>query len=275
MPRRLPTPSPAARHWPRRRRRRDAVGVRAVARGRSVSATSAKADRRPRRDAWSTRRSRSISATAAARPRRCRELERAARGPPGGARGRAAATSPSVRPTGAARGRERRSVARERRAPGRRWSTRRCGPRAARWPGCLPRCRRRSPSSWSRSPRRPREHVEALQTTLAAEHAAVFVFGTLGGRTSQSGGPGPVRRDRRGVHRPPRAARPADRARSSTSAPSRSPRRRRTTCRPGWTAPAQIAAGGAATRAGLRDDVRLAGREHRRRDAPVGDRGAE
>jgi hypothetical protein len=31
--------------------------------------------------------------------------------------------------------------------------------------------------------------VDALQTTLAGEHAAVYVFGTLGGRTSQSGDP--------------------------------------------------------------------------------------
>ena len=31
--------------------------------------------------------------------------------------------------------------------------------------------------------------VDALQTTLAAEHAAVFVFGTLGGRTSRSAMP--------------------------------------------------------------------------------------
>lgn len=31
--------------------------------------------------------------------------------------------------------------------------------------------------------------VEALQTALAAEHAAVHVFGVLGGRTSQSGSP--------------------------------------------------------------------------------------
>jgi hypothetical protein len=31
--------------------------------------------------------------------------------------------------------------------------------------------------------------VEALQTTLAAEHAAVFVLGALGGRTSQSANP--------------------------------------------------------------------------------------
>jgi hypothetical protein len=31
--------------------------------------------------------------------------------------------------------------------------------------------------------------VDALQTTLAAEHAAVFVLGTLGGRTSRSGEP--------------------------------------------------------------------------------------
>jgi hypothetical protein len=31
--------------------------------------------------------------------------------------------------------------------------------------------------------------LEALQTTLAAEHAAVFVYGALGGRTSRSGAP--------------------------------------------------------------------------------------
>jgi hypothetical protein len=31
--------------------------------------------------------------------------------------------------------------------------------------------------------------VEALQTTLAAEHAAVYVLGALGGRTSQSADP--------------------------------------------------------------------------------------
>ena len=29
--------------------------------------------------------------------------------------------------------------------------------------------------------------LEALQTTLAAEHAAVFVYGALGGRTSRDG----------------------------------------------------------------------------------------
>lgn len=32
--------------------------------------------------------------------------------------------------------------------------------------------------------------VDALQTTLAAEHAAVFVYGALGGQTSQSADPG-------------------------------------------------------------------------------------
>jgi hypothetical protein len=31
--------------------------------------------------------------------------------------------------------------------------------------------------------------VDALQTTLAAEHAAVYVYGALGGRTSQSATP--------------------------------------------------------------------------------------
>ena len=29
--------------------------------------------------------------------------------------------------------------------------------------------------------------LEALQTTLAAEHAAVYVYGLLGSRTSQAG----------------------------------------------------------------------------------------
>lgn len=31
--------------------------------------------------------------------------------------------------------------------------------------------------------------IDALQTALAAEHAAVFVYGALGGQTSQSGAP--------------------------------------------------------------------------------------
>ncbi len=31
--------------------------------------------------------------------------------------------------------------------------------------------------------------TDALQTALAAEHAAVFVFGALGGQTSQSADP--------------------------------------------------------------------------------------
>ncbi|MBM7515445.1 ferritin-like domain-containing protein [Nocardioides nitrophenolicus] len=35
----------------------------------------------------------------------------------------------------------------------------------------------------------PPPAVEALQTTLAAEHAAVFVYGVLGGQTSASGSP--------------------------------------------------------------------------------------
>lgn len=35
----------------------------------------------------------------------------------------------------------------------------------------------------------PPPAVEALQTTLAAEHAAVFVYGVLGGQTSRSGSP--------------------------------------------------------------------------------------
>jgi len=33
------------------------------------------------------------------------------------------------------------------------------------------------------------QEVDALQTTLAAEHAAVFVYGVLGGQTSRSGSP--------------------------------------------------------------------------------------
>lgn len=31
--------------------------------------------------------------------------------------------------------------------------------------------------------------IDALQTALAAEHAALYVFGTLGGRTSETGAP--------------------------------------------------------------------------------------
>lgn len=40
------------------------------------------------------------------------------------------------------------------------------------------------------APPRAESEIEALQTTLAAEHAAVFVYGALGARTSQSGQPG-------------------------------------------------------------------------------------
>jgi hypothetical protein len=32
-------------------------------------------------------------------------------------------------------------------------------------------------------------YTEALQTTLAGEHAAIYVYGALGGQTSQSGAP--------------------------------------------------------------------------------------
>ncbi|MCR1781741.1 ferritin-like domain-containing protein [Nocardioides carbamazepini] len=38
-------------------------------------------------------------------------------------------------------------------------------------------------------PEEPDAAVAALQTTLAAEHAAVFVYGALGGQTSESGNP--------------------------------------------------------------------------------------
>ena len=44
--------------------------------------------------------------------------------------------------------------------------------------------------------------VDALQTTLAAEHAAVYVYGALGGRTSAVGDSRALRRRRRRLRRP-------------------------------------------------------------------------
>ena len=52
--------------------------------------------------------------------------------------------------------------------------------------------------------------TDALQTTLAAEHAAVYVYGVLGGRTSKPRA-GDLRRDLLGVRRSPGSARPAHR----------------------------------------------------------------
>jgi len=45
--------------------------------------------------------------------------------------------------------------------------------------------------------------LDALQTTLAGEHAAIYVFGALGGRTSESASPGLFAALRQGydVHR--------------------------------------------------------------------------
>ena len=52
--------------------------------------------------------------------------------------------------------------------------------------------------------------VDALQTTLAGEHAAVYLYGALGGRTSQAAAPAlyAALRDAYAAHRGP--ARPAD-----------------------------------------------------------------
>lgn len=47
----------------------------------------------------------------------------------------------------------------------------------------------RPPADLPASAGDPPPAVEAMQTTLAAEHAAVFVYGVLGGQTSQSGSP--------------------------------------------------------------------------------------
>ena len=53
--------------------------------------------------------------------------------------------------------------------------------------------------------------IEALQTTLAAEHAAVYVYAALGGRTSRSGDTRPLRRRLVRLRRAPSAPRPAER----------------------------------------------------------------
>ena len=54
--------------------------------------------------------------------------------------------------------------------------------------------------------------TDALQTALAAEHAAVFVYGALGGQTSQSTNPHAVRRGHRRLCHAPRATGRPDRA---------------------------------------------------------------
>ena len=74
--------------------------------------------------------------------------------------------------------------------------------------------------------------VEALQTTLAAEHAAVWVYGLLGGRTSASATPSSTAPSPR---RTPRTAAGATGscAPSPTAARHRSPRSRRTRSRTG------------------------------------------
>ena len=50
--------------------------------------------------------------------------------------------------------------------------------------------------------------LDALQTTLAAEHAAVYVYGVLGARTSPAAEPSLFAAARR-LRRPPGTARPA------------------------------------------------------------------
>ena len=78
--------------------------------------------------------------------------------------------------------------------------------------------------------------VDALQTTLAAEHAAVYVYGLLGSRTSQA--------TELELYTALRAAYEAHRQRRDTligeiaalgATPTRP--RRRTPRRPGWTRP--------------------------------------
>ena len=115
--------------------------------------------------------------------------------------------------------------------------------------------------------------TEALQTTLAAEHAALYVFGTLGGRTSQTADPDlfVAIAEAFAAHRRSRdqltamiielGAEPVA-AEAAYDVPA------------GLDRSARIARV-AVHRAVLRDDVRLARREHRRRDAPVGDQGAQ
>ena len=65
------------------------------------------------------------------------------------------------------------------------WST----PSMAAESGALARLLASMSAAVSQQPGGAVSDVEALQTTLAAEHAAVYVFGALGGRTSQSANP--------------------------------------------------------------------------------------
>ena len=93
--------------------------------------------------------------------------------------------------------------------------------------------------------------LEALQATLAAEHAALYLYGLYGGRTSQSTDPALFEAL---AGRLPRAPRPPGPAAADDRRPRRASRsrpRRRTRSRPTWAARPRVRPGRAAHRAGL------------------------
>ena len=101
--------------------------------------------------------------------------------------------------------------------------------------------------------------VDALQAALAAEHAAVYVYGVLGARTSQSATPDSTLAAPGGLRRAPRAPRRADRPGRARRARPRSPPRRRTRCRTGLETADGVASGRPGAGAGLRRRLRRAG----------------
>ena len=85
-------------------------------------------------------------------------------------------------------------------------------PRAATSPACWPaspRPRRPARRRPGRGGRRRMTALDALQTTLAAEHAALYVYGVLGGADLAVGDPALFDALHAGYRRAPRAARPA------------------------------------------------------------------
>ena len=114
--------------------------------------------------------------------------------------------------------------------------------------------------------------VEALQTALAAEHAALYVYGVLGARTSESArrrcsprSPGRTRRTAPGATCSPAGS--STRGREPTPAAGRP-----TSCRRPTTAVGDRGRAAADLEARVRADLRLRGREHRRRRPALGRR---
>ena len=186
-------------------------------------------------------------------------------------RARPSASAGAVRRAAQARegtGQARRPRAAAARRPRTGW---RCGRRAVSSRGCSP--------AWA-----PRLHqrladvagmtpVQALQKALAAEHAAVHLYGFLGGAVVEVAPAGAVSAARRDLRGAPRLPRPPDRADQREG--QRPGAAEVDYAVPGPTAtPAQIEARGAHDRATRDQDLRRAGREHRWQRPALGDHGA-